>query len=232
MVLGAVDGGLGEHPGRLLEGRGREERRRVERCLRHAEEHGLGGGRLAALGQDPVVRLLELEAVDELGRQQIDVARLIDADLPEHLPDDDLDVLVVDRDALALVDLLDLLHQVALDGVLAPGVEVLLRVDRAVGDGVARADLLAGLDQQLGVVRDRVLALHDVLGPDDEAVVAADEEALHGRGHVSRLGLGQHLVGVDEVARCGQHLRSLGQHDRGVEHLRRGDLDLVGRRRR
>ena len=114
--------------------------------------------------------LLELEAVDELGRQQVDVARLVDADLAEHLPDDDLDVLVVDRDALAPVDLLDLLDQVALDGVLAPGVEVLLRVDRAVGDGVAGADLLAVLDQELGVVRDDVLALDDVLGADDEAV--------------------------------------------------------------
>ena len=177
VVLGAVDGRLGEHPGRLLEGRRGEERGGVERGLGHAEQHGLGRGRLAALGQDPVVGLLELEAVDELRRQQVDVARLVDADLAEHLPDDDLDVLVVDRDALALVDLLDLLHQVALDGVLAPGVEVLLRVDRAVGDRVAGADLLAVLDQQLGVVRDEVLALDDVLGADDEAVVALDEEA-------------------------------------------------------
>ena len=144
--------------------------RGVERRLGHAEQDGLGRRRLAALGQDAVVVLLELEAVDELGRQQVDVARLVDADLAEHLPDDDLDVLVVDRDALALVDLLDFLHQVALDGVLAPGVEVLLRVDRAIGDGVARADLLAVLDQQLGVVRDEVLALDDVLGADDEAV--------------------------------------------------------------
>ena len=68
------------------------------------------------------------------------------------------------------VDLLDLLDQVALDGVLAPGVEVLLRVDRAVGDRVAGADLLAVLDEQLRVVRDRVLALDDVLGADDDAV--------------------------------------------------------------
>jgi hypothetical protein len=44
----------------------------------------------------------------QLGRQEVDVARLVDADLAEHLADDDLDVLVVDRDALALVDLLDL----------------------------------------------------------------------------------------------------------------------------
>ena len=153
------------------------KRRRVERRLRHAEEDRLGRRRLAALGQDPVVGLLEVEPVDQLGRQEVDVARLVDADLAEHLPDDDLDVLVVDRHALAAVDLLDFLDQVALDGVLAPRVEVLLRVDRAVGDRVAGPDLLAVLDEELGVVGDRVLALDDVLGPDDEAVVALDEEA-------------------------------------------------------
>ena len=118
------------------------------------EQDGLGRGRLAALGQDAVVVLLELEPVDELGRQQVDVARLVDAHLAQHLPDDDLDVLVVDRDALAPVDLLDFLDQVALDGVLAPGLEVFLRVDRAIGDGVAGPDLLAVLDEQLGVVGD------------------------------------------------------------------------------
>ena len=134
------------------------------------EQHRLGRGGLAALGQDAVVVLLELEPVDELRRQQVDVARLVDAHLAEHLPDDDLDVLVVDRDALALVDLLDLLDQVALDGVLAPGVEVLLRVDRPVRDGVAGADLRAVLDEQLGVVRDEVLALDDVLGADTRPV--------------------------------------------------------------
>ena len=150
------------------------------------EQDGLGRGRLAALGEDAVVVLLELEAVDQLGRQQVDVARLVDAHLAEHLPDDDLDVLVVDGDALAPVDLLDLLHQVALDGVLAPGVEVLLRVDRAIGDGVARPDLRAVVDEDLGVVGDEVLALDDVLGADDEAVLRLDEEAGDRRGDVGR----------------------------------------------
>ena len=117
--------------------------------------------------------LFELEAIDQLRGKEVDVARLVDADLTEHLPDDDLDVLVVDRDALAPVDLLDFLDQVALDGILAPRVEVFLRVDRAVGDRVAGPDLLAALDLQLGVVRDDVLALDDILGPDDDRASAA-----------------------------------------------------------
>jgi hypothetical protein len=100
VVLGAVDGGLGQHPGRLLEGGGGQEGARVQRRLGHAEQHGLGRGGLAALGQDPVVDLLELEAVDQLGRQQVGVTGRVDRDLAQHLPHDDLDVLVGDGDAL------------------------------------------------------------------------------------------------------------------------------------
>jgi hypothetical protein len=78
--------------------------------------------------------------------------RLGDAHLAHHLADDDLDVLVVDGHALAAVDLLDLLDQVTLHGVLAAGLEVLLRVDGTVRDGVAGADLLAVIDEDLRVV--------------------------------------------------------------------------------
>ena len=100
VVLGAVDRGLGQHARRLLEGGGGEERRRVQRGLGHAQQHRLGRGGLAALGDDAVVDLLEVELVDELERQLLRVARLIDAHLAQHLANDDLDVLVVDRHAL------------------------------------------------------------------------------------------------------------------------------------
>ena len=60
-----------------------------------------------------VVRRREVEAVDELARQEVGVARLGDRDLAQHLASDDLDVLVVDVDALAAVDVLDLLDDVA-----------------------------------------------------------------------------------------------------------------------
>ena len=200
------------------------KRRGVEGGLGHAEQDRLGRRGLAALGQDAVVDLLEVEAIDQLGRQEIRVARLVDANLAEHLPDDDLDVLVVDRDALAAVDLLDFLDQVALDGVLAPRLEVLLRVDRAVGDGVAGADLRAVLDHELGVVGDGVLALDGVLGPDDEVVAFADEEALGRGGHVvglvAALAAGDDLAGLDHVAGGGQHLGAGGQRRCGCRTAR------------
>src|ERR1035441_2111681 len=49
----AGDGGLGEHPGGLLEGRCREPRGGVESGLDQAEQHGLSDGRLAGLAQRP-----------------------------------------------------------------------------------------------------------------------------------------------------------------------------------
>ena len=48
------------------------------------------------------------------GRAAVGVARVLDADLLQHLPDDQLDVLVVDVDALRLVDLLHLADEVQL----------------------------------------------------------------------------------------------------------------------
>ena len=119
---------------------------------------------------DPLTNNIYIGDVGQNAWEEVDVARLVDAHLAQHLAHDDLDVLVVDRHALAAVDLLDFLDQVALDGVLATRVEIFLRVDRSVRDRVTGPDLLAVLDEDLGVVGDRVLALDDVLGAHDEEI--------------------------------------------------------------
>jgi hypothetical protein len=49
-------------------------------------------------------------------RQELGVAGLDDRHPAQHLPDDDLDVLVVDRHTLLPVHRLHLVHQVLLDG--------------------------------------------------------------------------------------------------------------------
>src|SRR5438445_6449644 len=96
-VLLAHDRGLGEDACRLLEGGGREEARGRERRLGHAEQDRLRRRGLAARGDRPRVDVLELEAIEELHREKLGVAGLLDADLAEHRADDDVDVLVVDR---------------------------------------------------------------------------------------------------------------------------------------
>ena len=59
--------------------------------------------------------------LDQLAGQELGVAGLDDRDALEHLADDDLDVLVVDRHALRAVDLLDLVDEVQLHRALARG---------------------------------------------------------------------------------------------------------------
>src|SRR6266852_2415260 len=106
---------LGKDTGRLLEGCRRQPARRVERGLDEAEQDGLGHRRVAALRQYLRVGFLVLPLGHDFARQQVGVTGGIDADLPHHLPDDHLDVLVVDVDTLRAVHLLDLFDQVGLD---------------------------------------------------------------------------------------------------------------------
>ena len=107
-----VDRRVGEDPGRLLEGRRRQPRLGGQRGLRDAHQHRTTRGRRAALGDHAAVLRLEARPLDQLAGQQLGVAGLDDRHPLEHLADDDLDVLVVDRHALRAVDLLDLVDQV------------------------------------------------------------------------------------------------------------------------
>jgi len=68
--------------------------------------------------------------VDLLAGQERRVARLRDGDASQHLADDDLDVLVVDRHALLPVDLLHLVGEVLLGLADALDLEHLLGVER------------------------------------------------------------------------------------------------------
>ncbi len=108
---------------------------------------------------DALVLLLEAELVDLLVDQELGVADLLDLHPAHHLADDDLDVLVVDVDALQPVDLLDLVDQVPLQLLLAEHGEDVVRVARTVHQRLAGADPLALLDVDVDAARQRVLAL-------------------------------------------------------------------------
>ena len=83
----------------------------------------------------------------------------LDADLAEHLGDDDLDVLVVDLDALAAVDVLDFADEVLLHGLLAGDAEDVVGHQRPVDQGLARPHEVAGVDAEVLAVGDEVFAL-------------------------------------------------------------------------
>ena len=98
------------------------------------------------------------------------------ADPAQHLADDHLDVLVVDRHALLAVHLLHLVDEVLLGLADALDLEDLLRVERALvvtDEPVAGRDLLAVGDAERCARRDdRVLVLGAVVGDDGDDALA------------------------------------------------------------
>src|SRR5438105_1895344 len=228
----AGDRGLGQHPGRFLEGCRRQPARRVERGLDQAEQNGLCHRRIAAFRQHFGVGFLVLPLRDDLARQQVGVAGGVDADLPHHLPDDHLDVLVVDVDALRAIDLLDLVDQVGLHRLTTKDVQQFLRADRALGDLVTGLDLLAALDIDPRAMRNRVVARLLVHAADDDLIALdagdtrcarADQSLLAVLALAPRdlLAFRHRGAGFDH----GLHLP--GQDVRNVVDVARGDLDLA-----
>src|SRR3954447_10016173 len=214
----ALERRVGEDLRGLLEGGRREEGVRGQRGLGDAEDDLGVHGRLAARGDDLVVDALELVPVDVLARQQVGVALLLDAHLLEHLPDDQLDVLVVDVHALRLVDLLDFLDQVDL-GVRAPTeLEQLVRVQRALVELLAGLDDLALGDVQSRAAGERVpVLLARFVGDDDRAGLVG---VLDGDGAADLGDLRQalRLAGLEELHDTREAVRDVRAGDAaGVE---------------
>ena len=68
--------------------------------------------------QDPPVLFFEYPPLDRLVDDEIRVAHILYPDPLQHLPDDDLDMLIVDLHALELIDFLDLIDQITLDALM------------------------------------------------------------------------------------------------------------------
>ena len=81
---------------------------------------GLNELQISLTGIDAGLDLLVLDhdiaAVHDAAHDKVAGAGILNADLTHHLADDDLDMLIVDVNALQTVDLLDLADQVVLGG--------------------------------------------------------------------------------------------------------------------
>ena len=131
-------------------------------------------------------------------------------------------MLVVDRHALTAIDPLDLVDHVAVHGLTAGDAQDVLRIRGALGQEVARGDLLSVLHVETRGVLDLVGALLDLLHRDRELAAARDgQRARDGRRHVglalrAALRLRDGLAGRDLVA------------VRDREHVSGGDADRDG----
>ena len=186
----AVDGGLGEHPGGLLERRRRQPRLGGQRCLGDAHDLGPTLGRLLALLDHALlVSRKTLASARSPGRND-GVAGLLHADAAGHLAHDQLDVLVADRHTLVAVHLLDLFDEVRLGLADALDLHDLLRVEGTVGDRLAGLDVLTIGDDgaAAGGQDDRVLfaLIVDDGDRDALALVLADAHDTAGAGQAGR----------------------------------------------
>jgi len=173
--------------------------------------------RTPAVHDHPLVLLHEPEPVHLL--QGLGVAHILDLHLPHHLPDDDLDVLVVDVDALQPVDLLDFVDQVAVQCLLAEDRQDLVRVARPVHQRLARADAVGLLDVHVHAARQRLLSrLAAVLRDDDDLPLPLDDPAvldeavdLGDDGRLARLARLEELDHARQTTRNVLRLRGLAR---------------------
>ena len=123
-----------------------------------------------------------------------------------HLPDDQLDVLVVDRHALVAVHLLHLVDEVLLGLPDALDLEQLLRVAGALDEGVAGGDLLAVGDLEARRPRDACTRPRSPSSPTIVmvaalALVLADADDARGAG---QRGLALRAAGLEQLDHAGQ----------------------------
>ena len=137
-----------------------------ERRLGDAEQQRTADCRTATFGDDTLVFVAEAELVDLLLEQEVGVAHVLDLHPAQHLPHDGLDVLVGDGDALQAVDFLDFVDQVGLQLLLAEHGENVVRVERAIHEGLAGLQAFAFLHVDVDAARHGVFLLFSVVGGD------------------------------------------------------------------
>ncbi len=177
--------------------------------------------RAARLGDDDLlphrrVGDLEAAAIDDFARQERRVAVVFDLHLPQHLRQDDLDVLVVDRHALAAVDVLHFRQQVRVKRLFALDAEDVVRDDAAADERVAGLDRVAGVDEHVRALRHVVLTLHARLVLDDDRDLA----------------LAAALLDLDDAADLAEDrrlLRLAGLEELGDAGQTTGDVHRAGR---
>src|SRR6185295_12346973 len=183
-----------------------------------------------------VVLAEELGALDLLAGDVTRLARVRDLHAPEHLPNDHLDVLVVDLHALQTVDVLYLVDDVAGELFHAEQPQDVLRVGRTVDDGFALVHDLSFGDDDVLLLRDELfvdlafrigdLQAHLALGllaERDGAGHLGERALVLGRARLEQLGDPRQAAG--DVAGLLPFDRDARHHLAGSEVLAVADLD-------
>ena len=180
----------------------------------------------------------EFELVDHAAFEQAGVAARLDADLAQHLRDDDLDVFVVDVDTLAAVDVLDFTAEVLLEGLFAGDSQDVVGDERPVDEGLAGSDEVTGVHAEVLPVGHEVLAFDPRFAADDDRPLAA---AFFAENFHAAVDFGDHrrvfrLARLEDfrhprqpagdVLRAGDFARRLGQQGAGRDVRPLLDFDV------
>ena len=123
--------GVGKHTCGFLEGCSGDEGLCFKRRLGNTEENGFAFSRHTTCFFYVVISRHEHKAIHLLAPKEVRVTWVGDANLLEHLRDDDFDMLVVNFYTLETVDFLDLLNEIVLDAGRPKNFENFMRIGTA-----------------------------------------------------------------------------------------------------
>ena len=217
MVNLTIDSRLGQNLGGLLEGCSGQEGVVGQSSLGDAQQHLLILYQLQALFAcinallQIGIDVLHLQTACQSTADQVGGAGVGHTHLAAHLTDDDLDMLIVDLNALQTVDLLDLVDQVVLHVLQTLDGQNILRVQHALaGDDVALLHTVAGhyagmLGERDGVALDFLCTVPVLAGDLDDHVLLG----VVLRDHTGDLAHDGHALGtaaLEQLLNTGQTL--------------------------
>ena len=103
---------FGQNAGRFLEGCGRDKRLGLQRSLGNTEQYRVGLSRRPVLGNNLGVFRFKHITVNLLADEERCIARNGDFNFSQHLRNDNLNMLVVNLNALQTVNVLNFLNQI------------------------------------------------------------------------------------------------------------------------
>src|SRR5579884_2821764 len=201
---------FGENARRILEGGGGNEAISFQRGFGDAQQDRNGFGGFTAFLDDSFVFLLEIELVHLVAPEQRSVAGVGDFHLAQHLAYDDLDVFVVNLDALEAIDLLHFVDQMFLQFLRAADLQDFVRHDGAFGQLLAFLHVIAFEHDDVFGERDEVFFLGAGLGIfDDQAPFTAHGAAHFGNDAVDLGDLGS-VLGTARFEQLGNARQTAG----------------------
>src|SRR6266446_3550513 len=149
--------GFREHSGCILERSRRDETICLQRCFRDTKKHWNRFCRFTTLLGDSTIFFVEFQSINLITPEQLGITRFGNFHLPQHLANDDLDVLIVDLNTLEAVNLLHLIDQMFLQVLWSADIKDFMRYNWTFGQLRTLLHKVPLEDDDVFIERDKVL---------------------------------------------------------------------------